>query len=100
MDQNLRSIQNENLGGNYFMKKFLGKSIVVGSLLFFGAAVGYCQSDAAVQHDDANTNGQVHHERNWGWIGLLGLAGLAGLKSRKSEDVRRLESHGVKVQTV
>jgi hypothetical protein len=82
------------------MKKFLGKSVVVGSLLFFGAAVGYCQTGPAVQREDSDTTGQVHHDRNWSWIGLLGLAGLAGLKSKKSEDVKRLEAHGVKVQTV
>ena len=55
------------------MKTFLGKAVVVGSLLFFGAATGYSQATPAVQRDDANTNGDVHHDRNWGWMGCSGL---------------------------
>ena len=82
------------------MREFFGKSVVICSLLFFGATVGFCQSKPAVRNEANTEGGQVRHERNWSCIGLLGLAGLAGLKSRKSEGVRKLESHGVKVQTV
>jgi MYXO-CTERM domain-containing protein len=74
------------------------KILVISGLLLFGAVPDYSQTRQSA--DSADNNGQVRHEHNWGWIGLLGLAGLAGIRNKKSEDVRRLESHGVKVSTV
>ena len=78
------------------------KLLIVAGLILFGATVGYSQTrPAAVTNDNAATNnGEPRPEHNWSWVGLIGLLGLAGLKPRKSEDVRRLESHGVKVTTV
>lgn len=89
------------LGATYPKRVLTGKLLMVSGLMLFGATVGYSQTRPATTNDNATTNnGEGRPEHNWSWVGLIGLLGLGGLKPHKSEDVRRLESHGVKVTTV
>jgi hypothetical protein len=81
------------MGYEEFMKTILAFSF----LLFLTAAPAFGQTQ---QTDPDNSRTELHHQMNYGWVGLTGLLGLLGVRRPKSIEHQRMAAKGVQVSTV